>query len=51
MNRIDVIPSEHGKWKVLHNFIQHGINYNTKEQADKEAQTMKEKFYPTARKV
>jgi hypothetical protein len=50
MNRIDVTPAERGKWKVLHNFIQYGIEHTTKEQADKEAQTLKDKFYPAAKK-
>jgi len=50
MNRIDVTPAERCKWRVLHNFIQYGIDFTTREQADKEAQTLKDKFYPTAKK-
>jgi len=49
MNRIDVVPAEDGRFKVLHNFIQYGVDYSTKEQADKEAQEVKAKFYPKAK--
>ena len=51
MNRIDVVPAEDGKFKVLHNFIQHGISYSTKELAEQEANKLKEKFYPKANKT
>ena len=50
MNRIDVVPSEDGRWKVLHNFIQHGVNYQNRAQAEKEAETLKVKCYPQAKK-
>lgn len=48
MSRIDVVLAEKGKFKVLHNFIQHGIPYATKAQADKEAEALK-KVYPQAK--
>ena len=45
MNNIIVAPSENGKYKVLYNYIQHGIEYSTEVQANKEANTLKEKIF------
>ena len=51
MNRIDVVPTEDGKFKVLHNFIQHGIEHKSKQLAEHEAETIRARFYPTASKA
>lgn len=40
MPRVDVVPASKGKFKVLVNFIQQGIEYSTEEQAKKEANTI-----------
>ena len=37
MSRIDVVPAEKGKFKVLVNFIQRGIEYSSKALAEHEA--------------
>jgi hypothetical protein len=50
MNSIIVVPDEDGKYKVLHNFIQHGISYSSEAQANKEAQELKRTLV-TAKKV
>ena len=39
---IVVVPAEKGKFKVLVNFIQRGIEYSTKAQAEKEACNLKQ---------
>lgn len=44
MNSIIVVPADDGKFKVLHNYIQHGINYSTEAQANKEANELRNKF-------
>ena len=48
MNRIEVVPSDKGKFKILRNFIKQGIDYSSKELAVKEAQMLKARFFPTA---
>jgi hypothetical protein len=40
---IIVVP-DGNKFKVLHNYIQHGVSYSTQEQADKEALILKNKL-------
>ena len=37
MSRVDVVPAEKGKYKVLVNFIQRGIEYSSKALAEHEA--------------
>jgi len=44
MKDIRVVQTEEGKFKVLVNYIQEGIAYSTKDQADKEAETVKKKY-------
>jgi len=50
MNSIIVVPDEDGKYKVLHNYVQHGISYSSEIQANKEAQELK-KALVTTKKV
>lgn len=47
MSRIDVVPAAKGKFKVLVNFQQRGIEYNNAAQANKEAQTFHDIERPT----
>lgn len=51
MNIIVVVPDGEGKFKVLHNYLQHGIAYASKVQADKEADQLKKTFGIPTRKV
>jgi len=51
MNRIDVVPAEDGKFKVLHNFIQHGVPYSTEAHANKEAELLREKLWGKKKEV
>ena len=44
MKSIIVTPAENGKFKVLVNYIQHGIEYSSKVQAEKEAEILRQKF-------
>jgi len=45
MNSIIVVPAEEkGKFKVLHNYIQHGIAYSSEIQANKEAELLKQQL-------
>ena len=37
MSRIDVIPADKGKFKVMVNFIQNGVEYGSASQANQEA--------------
>ena len=37
MSRIDVVPADKGKFKVLVNFVQHGVPYTTAALANQEA--------------
>jgi len=37
MSRIDVVPAEKGKFKILVNFIQRGIEYVSPDLANQEA--------------
>ena len=50
MNSIIVVPDEDGKYKVLHNYVQHGISYSSEIQANKEANELKKILTP-AKKV
>jgi len=43
MSLIIVTPAEKGKWKVLINYIQQGIDYSSKELAEKEANTIRKR--------
>ena len=47
-NIIIVVPAEDNKFKVLHNYIQHGVEYSNKEHAEKEAQALKKRLYGKA---
>jgi len=47
MSRIDVVPAEKGKFKVLVNFTQRGVPYSTLAHANKEA-TQLHKVMPQA---
>ena len=40
---IQIEQAEKGKWKVLVNYIQEGINYSSKELAEKQAELFKQK--------
>lgn len=44
MNIVTVTTSEDGKWKVLHNYIQQGINYTDEILANKYADELKKKM-------
>ena len=44
MNIIIVVPDGEGKFKVLHNYLQHGISYSTKELAESEAEKLRKSF-------
>ena len=48
MSRIDVVPAEKDKWKVLVNFIQHGVDFASPDLADSEAEKIKKEHYPKA---
>lgn len=37
MSRIDVVPAEKSRFKVLVNFVQQGIDYSSSRLANKEA--------------
>lgn len=36
-----IVVQDGSKFKVLHNYIQHGVSYSSQEQADKEAEILK----------
>ena len=44
MPTIIVVPAEKGRFKVLVNYIQRGIEYTTKELAEREANKIKEQY-------
>ena len=46
MPKVIVVPADKGKFKVLVNYIQQGIDYSTEAQAVKEANTIID-FYVT----
>jgi hypothetical protein len=48
MSRIDVVPADKDKFKVLVNFVQHGISYSTVALANQEAAKLKAEHYPKA---
>jgi len=48
VSRIDVVPAEKQKWKVLVNFIQHGVDLVSPDLANQEATSLKKKHYPKA---
>ena len=48
MSRIDVVPAEDDKWKVLVNFIQHGVDLVSPTLANQEAKKLKKEHYPGA---
>ncbi len=37
MSHVSVVPAEKGKFKVLFNYLQRGIEYSSEELANKEA--------------
>ena len=39
-----IVVEERNGYKVLHNYIQYGIIYSNKEQAEKEANTLRSKI-------
>jgi hypothetical protein len=43
-NSVIVVPGEKGHFKVLHNYIQHGPEYQCEVTAHKEAQDLKQKL-------
>jgi hypothetical protein len=43
MSRIDVVPADKGKFKVLVNFVQRGIDYSSKSLAEHEADKLRKK--------
>lgn len=45
MNSILVLPADKGKYKVLYRYVQYGVAYSTKEQAEKEANELKGKLF------
>ena len=47
MSRIDVVPAEKGKFKVMVNFVQYGSQVSSVILADHIAETVK-KIYPQA---
>jgi len=48
MSRIDVIPDEDDKFKVLINFVQQGVSYSTVALANQEAAKLRDAHYPKA---
>jgi hypothetical protein len=42
MPKVHVVPAEKGRFKVLVNFIQQGVEYATQEQAEKEAKKIRD---------
>jgi len=38
---VQVLPGDKGKWRVMINFIQHGVQYQSKEIAESEANKVK----------
>jgi hypothetical protein len=44
MSRIDVVPAEKKKFKILVNFIQRGIEFNSDSLANKEAEKLHEQI-------
>lgn len=44
MNSIVVVPAEKGKFKVLHNYIQEGIEYSSQALAEKEAEALRARY-------
>ena len=42
---IIVVPADKGKWKVMVDYIQHGIEYSNQALANKEAQTVREEIF------
>ena len=45
MKNIKVIPIEKGKYKVLVNYIQHGINFSCKPLAEKHAEELRKQYH------
>lgn len=45
MSKITVVPSEKGKFKVLVDGIQNGIEYSTRPLADLEAEKLYKRMY------
>lgn len=48
MSKIHVVKSEKGKFKVLVNWIQNGVELSSPEIANAHAKKLKEKHYPAA---
>jgi hypothetical protein len=48
MSRIDVVPADKGKFKVMVNFIQRGVDYHTALLANQQAKLELDK-YPQAK--
>ena len=44
MPRVTVAEADKGKFKVLINFLQEGIEYSSKELAEQEAKKVREKY-------
>ena len=40
VSRIDVVPADKNRFKVLVNFVQRGVSYKTAVHANKEAETV-----------
>ena len=48
MPRVDVVPASKGKFKVLVNFIQRGIDYSSEEMAIREANKIIDSYVTVA---
>ena len=48
MSRIDVVPGDEHKFKVLVNFVQNGVELSSRDLANQEAVALKKKHYPKA---